>query len=164
MKEEWKKVLGYEGLYVVSNFGRIIGLSMGRFNNPYKIKLGYLGIHLCKKGKSKNFLMHRLIAQAFIPNPFNKPHINHINGVKTDNSIKNLEWCTASENERHSRDFGLNPNIGQTHHQAKLKEEDIYKIRSLYKQGELLKNIACLFGITKTHACKIGKHKAWTHI
>jgi hypothetical protein len=70
-------------------------------------------VDLCKNGKKKTFLVHRLVATAFIPNPDNKPYINHINGNKTDNRLENLEWCTQSENMKHSYRTGLQTKSGK---------------------------------------------------
>ena len=99
-REVWKDVVGYEGLYQVSNLGRVKS-----FQKKSAIILkqsltnkGYKDVRLNKKGICKHKLIHRLIAEAFIPNPENKPFIDHINTVKTDNSIKNLRWTTRTEN------------------------------------------------------------------
>jgi hypothetical protein len=99
--ETWKDVIGYEGLYQASNLGRI--RSFARINKwivikPVKTKFGYCKIQLHKKGEVKTFLTHRLVACAFINNPLNKPCIDHINGIKTDNSVNNLRWCDHSQN------------------------------------------------------------------
>ena len=67
---------------------------------PYKEKIGYMTVSLYKNGKGKKFLFHRLLATAFIPNPENKPYIDHINGIKDDNRLENLRWVTPSENQR----------------------------------------------------------------
>jgi hypothetical protein len=103
MNEIWKDIPGYEGLYQVSNLGRIYSLYRKRLLNPVLHKNGYVRIGLTNNaGKRKLNGLHRLIAMAFIDNPDNKPWINHINGITNDNRIENLEWCTASENELHS--------------------------------------------------------------
>ena len=97
-KEVWKDIVGYEGIYQVSNFGRVKNTETGRIMKTYKDKYGYITTSISYKGKTKHFLIHRLIAKAFIPNPENKPHINHINTIRDDNRIENLEWVTRKEN------------------------------------------------------------------
>lgn len=97
--ETWKDVAGYEGLYQVSNLGRVK-------NRDKLMKLrikrdGYVGVVLFKDGRRKDELVHRLVAKAFIENAKEKPEVNHRDGVRTNNCVSNLEWCTRSENMRH---------------------------------------------------------------
>lgn len=115
-KEIWRPVVGYEGLYEVSNLGRIrsldkIGINVHR--NGYKLIKGkvlkctkcvngYMKVNLYKKKQKKTHLIHRLVADAFIPNPNNYPVINHINEIKTDNRACNLEYCTMQYNNEYS--------------------------------------------------------------
>ena len=120
MNEIWKDIPGYEGLYQVSNLGRV--KSLGRYVKKRsklafqdermlcspKDKYGYLIVTLCREGKPKKKKVHRLVAQAFIPNPENKETVNHINGDKNNNTAMNLEWNTSTENLKHAYAVGLN--------------------------------------------------------
>lgn len=115
-REIWKDVKGYEGLYRVSNLGKVKSMAKiigRRYVGERLLKQristqGYKMVSFCKNYKIFNASVHRLVAEAFIPNPLNKPFINHKNGIKTDNRIENLEWCTQSENVLHGYKIGLN--------------------------------------------------------
>ena len=105
MEEIWKDIAGYEGLYMVSNHGKIWSCKRKIIMKTAKGRNGYLKTSLSKQGKKKNVSIHRLVATAFISNVENKPYVNHIDEVKTNNHCKNLEWCTPTENYHH----GTNP-------------------------------------------------------
>lgn len=121
MEEIWRDIIGFEGLYQVSNLGRVkslkrialIGKHKAKLIIPEKIKSFqindrknglYVKTDLNKNGKSKSIKIHRLVAIAFIANPENKPEVNHKNGIHDDNRVENLEWVTTSENRQHSFD------------------------------------------------------------
>ena len=150
-REIWKDVIGYEGLYQVSNLGRVKSLDRYVFNSRWNIKIhkqvmflrphknnkGYKLLSLTKNNKSKSFQVHRLVALAFIPNPFNKEQVNHINGIKDDNRVENLEWNTAHENMKHAYKNNL-ITIDKirkcVNKSAKVRERPIYQI----KNGEII--------------------------
>jgi DNA-binding XRE family transcriptional regulator len=115
--ENWKPIEGYEGLYEVSDQGRVRNVKRGRLLSACKVTHGYLAYGLSKGGKTRSLLAHRLVAKAFILNPENKPQVNHIDGVKSHNFVSNLEWATAEENLWHAERIGLKPT-----YPAKLKK------------------------------------------
>ena len=126
MKEIWKNIEGYEGLYQVSNLGNVKSLKFGPRNHAKQwdeklLKIGitncgYCKVQLHKDGRSQMKYVHRLVAEAFLPNPQNKPQINHIDGDKTNNLLSNLEWCSPGENQSHAIAKGLrslSPMVGK---------------------------------------------------
>lgn len=107
MKTIWKDVPNYEGIYQVSNYGEVMRLrsydSRGHLRNSRIIKQtkntdGYMVVGLHKEGIETKYLVHRLVAQIFIPNPYNYTEVNHIDEIKTNNIISNLEWCSHKYN------------------------------------------------------------------
>ena len=129
MIEIWRDVVGYDGKYQVSNFGRVKSFQRGE--RILKLNLnrhGYLYVRPFRDGKYKNTLVHRLVAQAFVPNPESKREVNHINGIKADNRAENLEWVTASENQQHAFLIGLRK-TGEGSHRAKLTNAQVVYIR-----------------------------------
>ena len=104
MEEIWKDIPNYNGLYKASNLGRIKNKKNIILKNYLNKRTGYIYTHISVNGKPKNIRTHRLVAQAFIPNPENKPYVNHKDGNKQNNTISNLEWCTPKENSKHAKD------------------------------------------------------------
>lgn len=131
-KEYWRQVVGYEGLYEVSNIGRVKSLNYHQTGKEAILKTGrkgrcdkfghrYSSVSLSKNGKVKCMSVHRLVAEAFIPNPNNLPEVNHINEDKTDNRVENLEWCTGKYNCNYGRrNDGIRRSIEQCSLDGKL--------------------------------------------
>lgn len=113
-EEIWLPVLGFERFYSVSNFGRVKSLHKnGKILKQNKSKHGYLYVILTNETQRKGFRINRLVAIAFIPNQYNKPIVNHKNGIKTDNRSVNLEWYTYKENREHAISINLMPRYSE---------------------------------------------------
>lgn len=173
----WRDVKGYEGLYMVNNFGIVKSLEKmwvvpngGLRKKPETImkqglnSSGYYQVWLSKDSKRKNIGIHRLVAIAFLENPLNKTDVNHISGIKTDNRVENLEWATRKENITHAYQNNLAQGLrGSNHNMSVLKEEDVINIRKLsllYSKKEL----AEMFGVHRSTIGRIINFKNWTHI
>lgn len=164
--EEWRDIVGYEGLYQVSNKGRVRGFNYRNKRETHILKLlpnkkGYYIVGLTKNCRRKTFVVHRLVANAFIPNPDNLPQINHKDEVKTNNYIDNLEWCT----NKYNHDYGThNINVGRSNTGKKRTPESIenykrsqdrrrdkyaYRILQYELDGTLIKEWRCAFDIEK---------------
>lgn len=142
MSEQWKDIIGYEGLYAISSQGRVKSCSKHKGTNysmycpeiilkPY-VRCGYYVVPLSKHGRKKTYYLHRLIAIHFMPNPDQSKEVNHIDGDKLNFAITNLEWCTRHENEQHAWRTGLKQAIGEKHFASK-------PVQQLDLQGNVVK-------------------------
>lgn len=176
--EEWRDIVGYEGFYKISNLGRIKslpgilttknGVIKPRYNkikNQTIKSNGYLSVMLSIDRINYRFHVHRLVALAFIPNPENKPEVNHKKPIKTNNIINNLEWNTKLENVRHSVLNNLN-HRGETSPNAKLTKEKVIALRRLYRMNPNFNKmyIAKKLGVEDTTIHKIIRNQRWKHL
>lgn len=178
--EKWKAIPNYEGLYKASTLGKIKSLEkvihkqncnvvfketiLKQFLRSVLNRHGYYCVNLYDNNhKCKTHFVHRLLAISFILNPNNKPQINHIDGIKINNKLYNLEWCTASENSQHAYDTGLSiPPRGIKNGNSKLTEEDVIYIRNTrYKVSR--KDLAAKFNISLKHVDKVRSKERWKH-
>ena len=110
MQEIWKDIIGYEGLYQISNYGNVKSIKRDKILKPQVNGRGYLSVGLSKNGKHKTFRLNRLVMITFVGYEEGKDQVNHIDGDKTNNRLDNLEWCTQSENMIHAFANGLYKN------------------------------------------------------
>lgn len=174
--EEWKDIVGYEGLYQVSNYGNV--KCVGRGNARMIVQRvgtkkngAYMLLNLNNDGVYKTKKAHRLVAEAFIPNPDNKPTVNHKDGNKQNNKVSNLEWATWSENNFRAFKIGLRvPNVdnvkirGSKNVWAKISEKDVLKIRELHRCGMRQVDIAKLYPVNSRNINNIVTKRSWRHV
>jgi hypothetical protein len=126
---------------------------------------GYRYIHAKVSGRKTKIYIHRLVAEAFIPNPENKPEVNHKDGDKTNSHVDNLEWCTSKENTQHAYKIGLmNAPKGEASGAAKLTRKEVISIRERHKNGDPTRALSDFYGVTMAQILYIVKRKAWKHV
>lgn len=156
--EVWISIKDYPN-YQISNLGNVKSLITNKVLLTQIDKYGYNNIIINKK----YFFIHRLIAIHFIDNPLNKPQVNHINGIKNDNKIENLEWVTSKENINHSYKKKLHPTC-EKHGRSKLSNNDVLLIRELLQNKVNQKFIADNFNISQVSVWKIKKRKTYNNL
>lgn len=165
MLEIWKDVVGFEEYFKVSTFGNILSKRTGKILKQTVSKTGYKTFATKvggRNGKAYCFKVHRLVAEAFIPNSDSKPMVNHIDGDKKNNYVENLEWVTASENIVHAYSFGLIKRLPQIR-TRKLSTTEAAKLRELYLSGDHSeRSLAALFGISKATTRSILVNETYT--
>lgn len=178
--ELWKPIKGYEGLYEVSNLGRVKSLdrknsrdvkgledyiSKGKILAPRPQRQGYQLVALYRNGEREDKPIHRIVADVFLPNPNNKKTINHKNGVKDDNRVKNIEWASQKENNRHAWDNGLiSARRGEKNPAAKLSESDVVKIKMAFECGISSGELAKIYSVHKSTIKSIRAGRNWEYI
>lgn len=173
--ELWKDAVDYEGFYQISDRGKVKSIArvvMRKDGKPYTVKeriitpyvdrYGYLRIELNKRGVAKKHYVHRLVGQAFIPNPDNKPQINHIDTNKKNNTVNNLDWVTLQENRDHAVANGLQPDQrGKNNPNIKLTKKDVLLTRKLKKAGKTHTEISKIVGTSVSNVNNIVGGYTW---
>ena len=165
MREKWKVIEGFSK-YLISNTGRVKNIVELRDLKFYNSK-GYSKIELVNdSNQDKKVFVHRLVAINFIPNPSNKPQVNHIDGNKKNNRVENLEWCTQSENMKHAFKTGLSVSLkGEDAFNSKMTDDKVLLLREMYDSGEfLLRELAEEFNIGIASVWNIVNRNTWKHI
>lgn len=162
--EHWAEIIGWP--YEVSDAGRVRRSQPGPATRPgfvlkpYATERGYLRIQLSRDNAPRRFMVHRLVAEAFVPNPEGKRFVNHRNGDPTDNRAENLEWVTQRENQLHAYDRGLQA-AGSGHGRAKLTEEQVREIRDRHAAGETQTALAQEYPVNQSMISKIVRGQFW---
>lgn len=184
MQEIWKPIPGFESFYSASSHGRVKALARERRGVsksgtefvrrmkeailcPAPHTAGYLSIGLTSESgaKSRSLLIHRLVAVAFLPNPLGLPWINHKDGVKTNNHVENLEWCTPTQNIMHAIGAGFMPVLrGSQRGTAKLNEDKVHVIKKMMLLGFSNDKLAEIFAVSTAPISYIRNNQAWTHV
>lgn len=182
-QEIWKPVVGFEGYYEISSIGRLKSVKRsyevnGRWNKthirhmeeklykPYMAKTGYWDVFIHLHGRHRQSI-HRMVAKAFIPNPGNKGYVNHINSIRTDNRVGNLEWVTHQENMMHGYLHGslrIPASVGQDNGRAVLTNEQVLEIRKLYKEGMRPKQLIEKYQLKKATLEGVIYNTKWKHL
>ena len=177
-EEIFKPIRGYEGLYEISNHGKVKSLpktwgtrkTIGRKGETKlmvgKVDNGYPRVVLSKNSVKKSFSVHRLVAETFIENPNNYPIVNHKNSIRDDNYYENLEWTTYQGNAIHAFQNGNRKGkVGEINPQSKYKEKDIKIIKKLHSDGYYSqRQIAEMFDDSQGNISRIVNGKRWKHI
>lgn len=176
-KEFWKVIENFPN-YLISNRGNIKIVKTLENRILFTKDDGYVSCPLTSNGKNYYKYVHRLVAEAFVPNPNNKGQVNHKNGIKNDNSVENLEWVTPAENIRHAIDTGLlkykkkEESIKKSKHSkgedvngSKLNAEKVIEIRVLWKSGDYKKvQLAKMFNVNESTIRDVITRRQWKHI
>jgi hypothetical protein len=164
--ECWKDIPAFEGLYQVSTLGRVRNVKRDGLLVPYKHPKGYRQVSLSREGQGRSYLLHRLVAAAFLgPVPLGL-QVNHRDGDKTNNTLVNLEYVTPSQNQRHANAIGLVKNRarGERNGKAKANTQEVREMRRLRGEGLSYSAIARRFSFSPAHVKQICDRVTWRHI
>ena len=165
MEEQFLDVVGYEDIFQISNTGRVFSKRTNKILKHHVAKSGYCTLATRiggRNGTAHTFKIHRLVAIAFIPNPDNKPEVNHLDGNKSNNNVTNLKWSTGSENVQHSFDTGLHiPHMGTNMYNSKLSEEDVRAIRLSTKSTI---ELGIEYGVHHTQISRVKRRVAYRNV
>lgn len=162
----WKDIDPYKGSYQVSNTGKVFSHKVGRLLKQQYSKKMYLNVTLTGPKSTKNTLkIHRLVAEAFIRNPNNKPQVNHIDGNKENNNSSNLEWVTNQENQDHAWAMGRDRVKGERQWASKLSEKSVVTIRAKYRTGKYTYlDLAKKYNVKMCTIADVITGKSWAHV
>lgn len=169
--EEWRSIPEFIG-YEVSSLGRVRstnrlsgkrrGLIKGKELTQTTNKRGYPEVRLFKDSKSTAKVVHRLVANAFIPNDYNKSQVNHKDGDKLNNKASNLEWMSNSENQKHAYKLGLQPSrAGENNSKTTLTDKDVTAIKELYNSGKTIKEVSEIMNVSIFAVRQIISGRSW---
>lgn len=176
LAEEWRWIKGYEGLYSISNHGRVMSYCGSRWRNQVGLikpgikQNGYLKVSLYGRGdkSSTNKYIHRLVLLHFGPPPLDNTDVNHIDGDKTNNRFDNLEWTTRSGNMRHAMRVGLWTSKGEANPMRILSEDQVREIRLSYRKSSYHRSnaheLAVIYGVSRQTVTDIISGRRWRHV
>jgi hypothetical protein len=163
---EWRAIEGFPG-YFVSDLGEVESRGFYKHNKRLKPLLGnhgYYGVGLSVPGRpARVYLIHRLVAQAFLPNPGGKKQVNHLSGDRSDNRLENLEWVTPQENADHAKSRGF-LRVGEAAHGSVLKSWDAWRVPQWVDGGLSDTEIAKILGVRRETIGQVRRGSTWSHI
>lgn len=164
-EEVFVDIKDYEGLYKISNHGRVYSINYGYILRPTsKSRLGHCRVALYKNKQPKFFLIHRLVLTHFNRSPENGEECRHLDGDPSNNNIDNLEWGTHKENENDKIVHGTLLK-GENHPRSKFTKEQVIKIRELYKTGKYVqRELAVIFNVSRSSIRNVTNSRVWKHV
>lgn len=166
MEELWKEYTYGNLKYLVSNYGRVIGLGRNKEIKQRLNKDGYVEVTMGDLENRSRVRIHRVVALLFVDNPNNLKEVNHIDRNRANPRADNLEWVTHQENIKHSHNQGAYREIGRgvKNPKCKLTEEQVYKIREMFKEGCTKEELVSKFGVSKSTIDSIVNNRTWKHL